>query len=96
MPSRHPINDLLALLGRRWSLRILWELRDGPLAFRPLRAACGDISTSVLSQRLRELRDAGILEVEDRRYRLSERGAELEDILLALDAWARRQRSGRG
>jgi DNA-binding HxlR family transcriptional regulator len=90
MPSRHPINDLLELLGRRWALRVLWELRGGPLAYRPLRGACGGISTSVLSQRLRELRDAGIVELHDRRYALSDTGAELGDLLVALDAWARR------
>jgi DNA-binding HxlR family transcriptional regulator len=89
MPSRHPINDLLELLGRRWALRVLWELRGGPLAYRPLRAACGGISTSVLSQRLRDLRDAGIVDVEERRYRLTDRGAQLGDLLVALDGWAR-------
>ena len=94
MPSRHPINDLLELLGRRWALRVLWELRGRPLAYRPLRAACGDISTSVLSQRLRELRDAGIVELDERRYVLTETGAELGEILVALDAWARRNPPG--
>ncbi|MFL5835449.1 MAG: winged helix-turn-helix transcriptional regulator, partial [Solirubrobacteraceae bacterium] len=42
------------LLGRRWMLRVLWELRGEPLPFRRLREACDEVSTSVLSQRLRE------------------------------------------
>jgi DNA-binding HxlR family transcriptional regulator len=88
--SRHPINDLLELLGRRWTLRILWELRDGPLPFRRLRTACGDVSTSVLSQRLRELRTAGIVELDAHDYGLTALGAELGAQLVALDGWARR------
>ena len=62
----------LDLLGRRWSLRILWELRDGPLAFRALSEACGGISPTVLNTRLRELRDGEIIELSDEGYALSE------------------------
>ena len=47
---------LLDLLGRRWSLRVLWELRDGPLTSRALRAACDEASPSVLQARLADLR----------------------------------------
>ena len=39
LPTTHPITDLLDLLGRRWALRVLWELRDEPLPFRRLREA---------------------------------------------------------
>ena len=35
-----PIMAALDLLGRRWALRVLWELRGGPLSFRELRARC--------------------------------------------------------
>ena len=88
---KHPINDLLELLGRRWALRILWELNDGPLPFRRLRAACDEVSTSVLSQRLRELVEAGIVALDDEAgYGLTPRGRELGDHVLAMDAWARR------
>ena len=54
-----PIMALLDLLGRRWSLRILWELRDAPLTSRRLRAACDEASPTVLQARLSELRQAG-------------------------------------
>ncbi len=47
---------LLDLLGRRWALRVVWELRDGPLVFRALQERCAGMSSSVLNQRLRELR----------------------------------------
>ena len=54
------------LLGRRWVLRVLWELREEPAeTFRDLQMRCGNISSSVLNQRLRELREAGILERSD-------------------------------
>ena len=57
---------LLDLLGRRWSLRVLWELRAGPVpTFRDLQAACGGVSSSVLTARLAELSEAGIVRRDD-------------------------------
>ena len=44
---------LLDLLGRRWTLRILWELRDAALTSRALRTACDEASPTVLQARLR-------------------------------------------
>jgi len=90
--SSQPIMRLLDLLGRRWSLRVLWELRGDPLTFRALRAACGGVSPSVLNARLAELRDAAIVEPTDDGYALSEQGRALGELLLPLDAWARRWR----
>ncbi len=83
---------LLDLLGRRWALRILWELRDGSVpTFRELQARCGDISSSVLSERLRELREAAIVTSEEGGgYRLTDEGEELLAALEPLDAWAKR------
>src|SRR6201999_3157070 len=60
--SGRPIMALLDLLGRRWALRVLWELRTGEsLTFRQLQARCAEVSSSVLNDRLRELREAGIV-----------------------------------
>ena len=83
---------LLDLLGRRWALRVLWELRDDSTpSFRELQARCGDISSSVLNDRLRELREAGIVDGERAGgYRLSPEGHELLEALTPLDAWAKR------
>jgi DNA-binding HxlR family transcriptional regulator len=82
---------LLDLLGRRWTLRILWELRNGPLTFRALRSACGELSPTVLNARLRELRDAGILELSEAEgYRVTPIAEELGEILVPLDEWAKR------
>ncbi len=85
--------DLFDLLGRRWTLRVLWELRDGALSFRELQARCEGMSSSVLNQRLRELRDAGIVTVEGGEgYALSDDGRELLDALMPLHTWAERWR----
>jgi DNA-binding HxlR family transcriptional regulator len=82
---------LLDLLGRRWALRVLWELRgEGPLTFRELQARCGDISSSVLNDRLRELREAAIVGAEPGGYRLTGEGRTLLEALEPLDAWAKR------
>jgi DNA-binding HxlR family transcriptional regulator len=81
---------LLDLLGRRWSLRVLWELRDGPVAFRALQERCGGMSSSVLSQRLAELTSAEILERQADGYRLTGEGTRLLGHLEPLQAWAER------
>jgi DNA-binding HxlR family transcriptional regulator len=82
---------LLDLLGRRWALRILWELRQGEsLTFRELQARCGEISSSVLNDRLRELREAGILALaHPAGYQLTPAGEQLLHALEPLDQWAK-------
>ncbi len=85
-----PLMAALDLLGRRWALRVLWELRAGSHTFRSLREACEDISPAVLNTRLRELRDAGLIERVAEGYALSENGRRLGKALAPLDAWAGR------
>jgi DNA-binding HxlR family transcriptional regulator len=82
---------LLDLLGRRWSLRVLWELRAKPASFRELQGRCGGLSPTILNVRLRELRDAGIVELaEGTGYETTSAGAKLLAALAPLDAWAKR------
>jgi DNA-binding HxlR family transcriptional regulator len=87
-----PEMALLDLLGRRWAMRLLWELRDGPVrTFRDLQACCGGISSSVLNDRVRELRDAGIVTARaDGGYGLTDEGAKLLEALAPLGLWAKR------
>ncbi|HLX37912.1 MAG TPA: helix-turn-helix domain-containing protein [Candidatus Binataceae bacterium] len=86
-----PIMALLDLLGRRWTLRILWELRDGGAAtFAELRDRCDAMSPSVLNLRIAELRDAGIVDHRDGGYRLTGEGKNLLASLAPLTEWARR------
>jgi DNA-binding HxlR family transcriptional regulator len=81
----------LDLLGRRWSLRILWELRDGPTGARELRDRCDAMSPSVLYARLSELADAGLVAQDaDQRYALTDIGRALGSALQPLDQWSRR------
>jgi DNA-binding HxlR family transcriptional regulator len=95
--SGRPIMALLDLLGRRWTLRILWELREGTLTSRALREACDDASPTVLQARLAELRQAGFVElVPASGYRLTEMGKELNGTFLPLHKFAERWRSHPG
>jgi DNA-binding HxlR family transcriptional regulator len=81
---------LLDLLGRRWALRVIWELREHPLTFRELQRTCGAISSSVLNERLTELRAAGILESGYGGYALTPEGRRLLELYPPLHAWAER------
>ncbi len=86
-----PIMALLDLLGRRWTLRIVWELRDGPLTSRALRTACDDASPTVMQARLSELREAGLVELlAGDGYRLTALGRELMESFLPLHHFAER------
>ena len=88
--SRHPIADLFDLLGRRWALRVLWELRDESVPYRRLRERCDEVSSSVLATRLRELGAAGVIEQTDAGYALTTSGRELLDHLRPLNEWSKR------
>jgi DNA-binding HxlR family transcriptional regulator len=86
-----PIMVALDLLGRRWALRVLWELRDGPVGARELRERCDRMSSSVLYERLRELTAAELVRrTTDDRYELTRHGRSLGAAIEPLDAWARR------
>ena len=84
----HPLMAAMDLLGRRWALRILWELRDGPTGARALRAKCDGMSSSVLYDRLHELRASGLIAQRNEEYVLTDIGAALGSALKPLDAWA--------
>ena len=86
-----PVMAALDLLGRRWALRVLWELRDGPIGARGLLNRCEGLSSSVLYDRLRELTAAGLIERGAHGgYELTALGADLGAALAPLDAWAKR------
>jgi DNA-binding HxlR family transcriptional regulator len=96
--SGRPIMALLDLLGRRWTLRMLWELREQTLTSRALRAACDEASPTVLQARLSDLRQAGLVELmPGNGYRLTALGRELLETFLPLhrfaERWGKRQAS---
>lgn len=80
---------LLDLLGQRWTLRVLWELRNAPLTFRALQTECDGVSPTSLNTRLKDLRALGVVDVGDEGYILTASGKELCDHLLGLDSWAK-------
>ncbi|MBL8279055.1 MAG: helix-turn-helix transcriptional regulator [Pelomonas sp.] len=99
--GKDALNAALELFHRRWTLRILWELRgEGAcLNFRALQAACGDLSASVLNQRLAELREALLVEHDaGSGYRLGAQGRSLlvaiEPLLQWAPRWAREVQRG--
>ncbi len=88
--SGRPVMALLDLLGRRWTLRVIWELRGEPLQFRALQERCEGMSSSVLNERLHELRAADVVELGDGGYRLSGEGRRLLEVFPPLYEWAER------
>ena len=90
MTSR-PLTVAMDLLGRRWALRIVWELKGGPLRAIELQHRCDQMSLSVLYQRLRDLTEAGLVaQGDDGRYELTRWGSSLGEALDPIDAWSRR------
>ena len=86
-----PIMALLDLLGRRWTLRILWELREGSLTSRALRTACDEASPTVMQTRLTELRTAGLIELlPGDGYGLTGLGREFKETFEPLLRFAER------
>lgn len=84
----HPIMALLDLLGRRWTLRIVWELRDEPRRFRELQDLIG-ASPTIVNTRLAELRAAKLVELDETAgYRLTALGNELLRLFLPLHVWS--------
>lgn len=80
---------LLDLLGRRGTLRIIWELRGSPLTFRALQTAV-ETNPAHLNTRLKELRAAGVVAHEGLGYELTPSGRELLLALRPLSRWADR------
>ena len=98
-----PLVALVDLLGRRNSLAIFWTLRTTPRSFRALESLL-DAPSAQLTQRIRELREAGLVEVDEGGdYRLTSHGRRLQGLLEPLSDWAEawadlsdRQRMPRG
>jgi len=87
--AKRAINGAMDLLNRRWTLRILWELRADAMNFRELRTACGELSMSVLNTRLTELRAARLISHEaGSGYALTGQGLALMQAMRPMLAWA--------
>ena len=84
-----PIMALLDLLGRTWSLGILWNLQQGPATFRELQQRCEQISPTLLNSRLKELICLQLLEKQECGYQLTASGLALLNIILPLGDWSK-------
>jgi DNA-binding HxlR family transcriptional regulator len=92
-----PVMALLELLGHRWTMRVLWELRAERRTFRSLQHACDGVSPAVLNDRLRELRDARLVDLEGGEgYGLTALGGELLERFSPIVAWAEKWSKAKG
>lgn len=85
-----PIMAALDLLGRRWALRVIWELHRQPAGFRELQRRCDQMSSSVLNTRLDELVQANLVTDDGQGYQLTKLGEELVNAMSPLEAWSKR------
>lgn len=83
-----PIMALFDLLGRSWSLGIIWQLSQTPLTFRGLQEKCERISPTVLNKRLKELREAKLIANDKDGYQLTDLGRELFTLLSPFGQWS--------
>jgi DNA-binding HxlR family transcriptional regulator len=82
------------LLERRWVISVVWASLEGAVRFNEFRQAVEGVPPRTLTERLRELEQAGVLErrvVDDSppyaEYRLTDRGRRLAPVVQALVAW---------
>ena len=81
------INQLFERLERRYALRVLWALRDGhPQTFRLLQDSVGGITPNTLNTRIKELREAGLLDHGTEGYIVTASGADGENHRLLYTA----------
>jgi len=95
--DRCGIARALDLVGERWALLVVRELLLGPKRFTDLRAGLPNVGPDVLSQRLRELEERGVVQrrrlappAASRVYELTDWGRELEPVVLGLGRWGSR------
>ena len=90
------VHQLLALLESRYAIRVLWALRDGhPQTFRLLQDSVGGITPNTLNTRIKELREAGLLDHGNDGYTVTASGADLLKRLNDVQAFATRWVAGR-
>lgn len=81
---------LFDVLGQRWTMRILWELREGRHSFRDIQSRCDFVSPTLLNKRLKTLREIDLVDLTDEGFGLTRWGQELGIYLADLDRWSAR------
>ena len=83
------VSQLLSLLESRYAIRVLWALRDGhPQTFRLLQDSVGGITPNTLNTRIKELREAGLMNHGSDGYGVTAAGVDLLKRLNDLQAFA--------
>ncbi len=86
--SGAPLMAVFDLLGRRWAMGIIWNLSKGPATFRALQKACESISPSILNTRIKDLKEAKLIDRSLEGYHLTEMGEELFQLLNPFGDWS--------
>lgn len=87
--SGNHLMALFDLLGRSWSMGIIWRLQEGSCTFRVLQERCESISPTTLNKRLKELTQAFLIERTIDGYALTNKGKEIFLLLNPLETWAK-------
>ena len=90
------VTTAVELLAERWALLIVRDLLVGPRRYTDLQHGLPRIPTNILSARLKELQDGGVVRRVPRTrgglvYAVTDRGRQLEPIVLALSRWGFRE-----
>ena len=92
-----PVREYINVLQEKWVMHIVRALLDGPLGFNELGRRIGGANPRTLSQRLERLESLGIVEKRvcstmppRTAYELTRAGAELDEVIAAIDRWSRR------
>lgn len=93
-PFDQAFQEAAELVGKRWVAAVIWAVVHGKHRFGEIRNAIPGISDRLLTERLKELLDHGILCHRDDGasgpgYHLTPRGAQLRRVLIALHDWAK-------
>ena len=89
--NQRPIVQLIDILGKKWVLRILWELKTSPCTFRELQSRCGDLSPTIINTRIKDLCEAQLVyKSPESGYTLSQHGYELIELFSPLNDFANR------
>ena len=94
MPStsnQRPIVQLIDILGKKWVLRILWELKESSCTFRELQRRCGDLSPTIINTRIKDLCAAQLVNKSpESGYALTQLGDELIELFYPINDFANR------
>jgi DNA-binding HxlR family transcriptional regulator len=89
-----PVVRAVEVLGDRWTLLIVRDMLTGATRFNELARGLPGLSRALLSRRLRQLVNAGLVVPADEGYRLTEAGEGLRPLVFGLADWGARYAFG--